>query len=67
MIMMFCGCVFCSLQGICDLAGAKLGKLQSSLVAAARAQGGMLQDMRGQVRHCRALADDHGSTPLFML
>ncbi len=38
------------LQGICDLAGSKLGKLQTSLVAAARAQGGMLQDMRAEVR-----------------
>lgn len=38
------------LQGICDLAGTKLGKLQTSLVAAARAQGSMLQDMRAEVR-----------------
>jgi hypothetical protein len=37
------------LQGICDMAGAKLGKLQTSLVAAARAQAGMLHDMRSQV------------------
>lgn len=56
-----CTCVLRSLQGICDLAGAKLGKLQSSLVAAARAQGGMLQDMRGQVRQYRARAAESDS------
>lgn len=37
------------LQGICDMAGAKLGKLQNSLLSAARAQAGMLHDMRTQV------------------
>jgi len=42
-------CDVCVLQGICDMAGAKLGKLQTSLLAAARAQAGMLQDMRAQV------------------
>jgi hypothetical protein len=38
-----------ALKGICDLAGSKLGKLQASLVSAAQAQGGMLQDMQAQV------------------
>lgn len=42
-------CDVCVLQGICDMAGAKLGKLQTSLLASARAQAGMLQDMRAQV------------------
>lgn len=51
-----------SLQGICDMAGAKLGKLQTSLVAAARAQAGMLQDMRAQVQCCsdRVIGHDAG-------
>jgi hypothetical protein len=44
------GVLLLVLQGICDLAGTKLGKLQTSLVAAARAQGSMLQDMRAEVR-----------------
>lgn len=39
------------LQGMCDLAGLKLGQLQTSLVSAARAQGGMLQEMQKVVRH----------------
>lgn len=38
-----------AMKGICDLAGSKLGKLQASLVSAAQAQGGMLQDMQAQV------------------
>lgn len=38
-----------TLQGICELAGSKLGKLQSSVTSAAQAQCRMLQDMQSQV------------------
>lgn len=38
-----------TLQSICELAGSKLGKLQSSLTSAAQAQCNMLQDMQSQV------------------